>query len=56
MMQDYQLGAQSPRYAEMLNHYNERCFSGSSSMEVYHQRRHDGDRWRRDDDRWRQGW
>ena len=63
IMQDYQFGAQSPRYAEMLNHYNERCLSGSSSMEVYHQRRHDGDRWRqdnnrrgRDDDRWRQGW
>jgi hypothetical protein len=49
MVQDYQFGAQSPRYAEMLNHYNERCLSGSSSMEVYHQRRHDGDRWR-------QGW
>jgi len=54
MMQDYQFGAQSPRYAERLNHYNERCLSGSSSMEVYHQRRHDGDRWRRDDDRWGQ--
>ena len=70
IMQDYQFAAQSLRYAEMLNHYNERCLSGSSSMEVYHQRRHDGDRWRRDDDRrsedhdrrrhdddrWRQGW
>ena len=53
-MQGYQFDAQSPRYAEMLNHYNARCLSGSSSMEGYHQRRHDDDRWRRDDDRWGQ--
>jgi hypothetical protein len=54
MMQAYQFGVQSPRYAEMLNHYNARCLSGSSNVEGYHQRRHDDDRWHRDDDRWGQ--
>jgi hypothetical protein len=52
--QAYQFDALSPRYAEMLNHYNARCLFGSSSMEGYHQRRHDDDRWRRVDDRWGQ--
>jgi len=52
MMQAYQSDAQSPRYAEMLNHYNARCLSGSSSMEGYHHRRHDDDRWDHDNDRW----
>ena len=67
VMQAYQFDAQSPRYFEMLNHYNARCLSGSSSREGYHYRRHDDDRWRRDggshdndprwrdDDYWRQG-
>ena len=45
---------QSPYYTQMLNHYNTRCLSGSSSMEGYHHRRHDDDRWHRDDDRWGQ--
>jgi hypothetical protein len=54
--------SQAPYYTQMLNHYNARCSSGSSTMEGYHHRRHDDDRWRRDDDRsgqdndrWRQG-
>src|SRR4249920_2755313 len=44
--------AQSPYYTQMLNHYNARCLSGSSTMEGYHHRRYDDDRWRRDDNRW----
>ena len=46
--------SQSPYYTQMLNHYNARCLSGSSSMEGDHHRRHDDDRWRRDNDRWGQ--
>ena len=61
VMEAYQ--SQAPYYTQMLNHYNARCLSGSSTMEGYHHRRHDDDRWRRDDDdrsgqdndRWRQG-
>ena len=52
VMQAYQSDALSPRYAEMLNRYNARCLSGSSSMEGYHHRRHDDDRWDHDNDRW----
>jgi hypothetical protein len=52
VMEAYQ--SQSPYYTQMLDHYNARCLSGSSTMEGYYHRRHDDDRWRRDDNRWGQ--
>jgi hypothetical protein len=63
LMEAYQ--TQSPRYGQMLNHYNARCLSGSAqpAWEGGHRHRYDnGRRWddngRRgyDNDRWRHGW
>jgi len=59
VMEAYQM--QSPHYGQMLNHYNARCLSGSSSQPTWggdypHQRygyeRHDG----YDNERSRRGW
>jgi hypothetical protein len=54
--------AQSPHYTQMLEHYNARCLSGSSSQPSWngHDRHrydsdrlgHDNDRWGHDNDRW----
>ena len=44
VMEAYQ--TQAPYYAQMLNHYNARCLSGSSQpgWEGHHRYRHDEDR------------
>jgi hypothetical protein len=66
VMEAYQ--TQSPYYAQMLNHYNARCLSGSStqpgwdgdnrhrSWEGDNRHRHDYDRRDYNDDRGRRGW
>ena len=63
VMEAYQM--QSPHYGQMLNHYNARCLSGSSSQPTWgannhyrhdnHRRGHDNDL-DHDGDRWRRGW
>ena len=63
VMEAYQ--GQSPHYSQMLNHYNARCLSGSSSQPTWgadnryrydnHRRGHDNDL-DHDGDRWRRGW
>ena len=63
VMEAYQ--SQSPHYSQMLNHYNARCLSGSSSQPTWradnryrydnHRRGHDNDL-DHDGDRWRRGW
>jgi hypothetical protein len=52
VMQAYQ--AQSPYYAQMLDHYNARCLSGSSSQRTWG--RDDRHRYDNDRDHWRRGW
>ena len=62
VMEAYQM--QSPHYGQMLNHYNARCLSGSSTQPTWRadngyrydndRRGHDNDRGH--DDRWRRGW
>jgi hypothetical protein len=57
VMEAYQM--QSPRYAEMLNHYNARCLSGSSMQPAWNgdnRYRYEHDRRGYDYDRWHRGW
>jgi hypothetical protein len=64
VMQAYQ--TQSPHYGQMLNRYNARCLSGSSTQQNWgHDYRHrfyddhrgyNDDRRGYDNDRWHRGW
>jgi hypothetical protein len=63
VMEAYQV--QSPHYGQMLNHYNVRCLSGSSTRPGWEGDRHhrydhdrrgyDNDRRGYDEDRWHRG-
>ena len=63
VMEAYQV--QSPHYGQMLNHYNARCLSGSSTRPGWEGDRHhrydndrrdyDNDRRGYDEDRWHRG-